>query len=229
MKKYPYTLLYAEDDYGIRSAYKRLFNKFFKKVITVANGAEAFNVYEELHPDIIIADILMPQMDGLQFIKRIRNDDFITRVILLTAYSDRERLLKATELNITRYLIKPVKKNDLLQTVEIAVQQLEKLKGKVVAISDNCTFNLHSHILECCGEEIKLTKSESLFLTIIASNPEKIFSSEEISSIFFTRYDKDLSTEAIKAIIKRLRKKIPFNFIENRFGYGYRLMSQPIH
>ncbi len=223
-KKHPYTLLFVEDEKKIRSAYVRLLENYFTKVVSAENGEEALELYQEERPDIIIADILMPKVDGLELIEKIRRSDYDTRVILMTAHSDKERLLKATELNISKYLIKPVKKRVLLESIELTVKQLEKIKGYVVSFSESCSYNLRSHSLLCRGVDIGLTKNESFFLSIIASDPDRFFSVEEISNLFFTRFNKDLSLNAIKALIKRLRKKVPCDFLENRFGYGYRLL-----
>ncbi len=221
-------MLYVEDERKIRQAYMRLLKNYFQHVWTAENGEEALELYHQNGPEIIIADILMPKIDGLQLIEHIRKNDFDTRVILLTAHSEKEKLLKAAELHISKYLIKPVKKKELLQAIELAGKQLEKIKGEILGFSNGCIFRVRSKRLLCQNHEVELTKNESIFLSILASDPEYYFSIEEISTLFYIRYDKDLSSNAVKALIKRLRKKIPGNFIENRFGYGYRLLLSAV-
>ena len=222
-RKFPYTLLYVEDEEKIRSAYVRLLERHFHEVLSARNGVEALKIYERYRPDIIVADIMMPEMDGLRLIKHIREEDQTTRVLFLTAHGDRERLLEAAELGISKYLIKPVKKGDLLESIERAVRQLEKIGGVLLRLAGDCTYHLRTGRITCRDNEPALTKNESILLSILASDPDTYLSIDEISLQFYTKHDKDLSPDAVKAIIKRLRKKVCSEIIENRFGHGYRL------
>jgi two-component system response regulator VanR len=70
-------------------------------------------LYEKYKPDIIITDIQMPKLNGLEFVKRIRQKDKKTQIIIITAFCDKDYLLKAIELGLVKYLVKPVKKKSL--------------------------------------------------------------------------------------------------------------------
>ena len=128
-KKTRYTVLFAEDEEIIRNSYLNFLSLYFETVIVAKDGEEALKLYKKHNPDLVITDIVMPKIDGLTLIKMIRQNDDITRTILLTAYSEQEQLLKATELNITKYLIKPVKKQALKEALDRAIFQLEKINN----------------------------------------------------------------------------------------------------
>ncbi|WP_353662686.1 response regulator [Hydrogenimonas sp. SS33] len=219
-----YTVLYAEDEEIIRNAYIRVLSRYFKTVIGAKDGEEALKLYERHKPDIVIADIVLPGLSGLSLIERIRQSDDTTRTILMTAYSDTEKLLKATELNITKYLIKPVKKETLKEAIERAVQQLEKLKKPLLPLAGKFSYNKKENLLLYNGEPLTLSQNEECFISILTSKPGDFFPVAKIAELFYLNYDKDLSGNAVKSLIKRLRKKLPEKLIENRFGAGYRIL-----
>jgi len=216
--------LYAEDEETIRNAYLHFLSHYFETVIGACDGEEALELYRKHKPDLVIADIVMPKLDGLSLIETIRRHDDTTRSILLTAYSDQARLLKATELNITKYLIKPVRKQALKEAIDRAVSQLDKIKSTILKLTGGYTFYKDREILMYKGEPMPLSKNEQLFISILASEPVHFLSISKVSELFYIKYDKDLSENAVKSLIKRLKKKLPDKLIENRFGLGYRLL-----
>jgi len=224
--KHHYTVLYVEDEEIIRNAYKHFLSFYFEKVFVAQDGEEALKLYHQHNPDLIITDIVLPKIDGLTLIKTIRQHDDTIRSILLTAHSDQERLLKATELNITKYLIKPVRKQALEEALERAVTQLEKLNQKIISLIGDYTFHPTDQTLMYKGEPLPLSKNEQLFITILASKPLHFFSISKISELLYLHYNKDLTHNAVKLLIKRLKKKLPDTLLENHFGLGYRILSK---
>ncbi|WP_457594585.1 response regulator transcription factor [Hydrogenimonas sp.] len=220
-----YTLLYAEDEEKIRNSYADFLSSHLKEVYVAKEGAEALELYREHRPDILLSDILMPKIEGLDLVKTIRREDDLTRVIMMTAYSDREKLLKATELNITKYLIKPIRRDELLGALVTAVEQLEKRNPPHLLLADSFIFDKRAYILMHGKRPLPLSRNEALFLSILAEDTKRFFTLEKVSERFYLDFDKDLSIDALKSLIKRLRKKIPSTLLENRFGIGYRLVS----
>jgi len=102
------SILVAEDETKLLHTMVEYLQLFFTHVYAAENGLRAYELYLEKHPDIIIADIHMPLLDGLSLIKKIRREDRKTKIIITTAHSDKEKLLQAIELNLVKYLIKPV-------------------------------------------------------------------------------------------------------------------------
>ena len=95
-------LLYAEDEHTTRKNHIKYINhKFDFEIFEASNGEEAYNLYLEHYPDIILTDITMPKMCGLTLIEKIRENDNTTHIIVLSAHNEEEKLLKAIELNLS--------------------------------------------------------------------------------------------------------------------------------
>ena len=110
------TILYVEDEEIIREQITYFFKRFVKNFYTASNGLEGIEICKTITPDIIITDIQMPKMNGLEMIKALDMKD--VPVILTTAYSDIDYFLKAIELNINKYVIKPIDLIELVTSVQ---------------------------------------------------------------------------------------------------------------
>ena len=220
------SILYAEDEEQTRLNYTNYLQRYFKDVYSVSNGQEAFKLYEEHQPNILLLDINMPKLNGLELAKKIRLKDKTTRIIILTAHLEQDKLLFAAELNLTKYLPKPISRIELKEALNEAVKQFKELsgKGKLLELEDDFSWDKTSHKLFCKKEEIKLTKHEILLFDILSSKNDRVFTIDEITSHLWDDFDDcEMSSNKLKDIIKRLRKKIPKNVIQNIYAAGYKL------
>ena len=103
------TLLYVEDDIKLREQFMRVLKPKFKEVYEASDGVHALVLYAQYSPDMMLVDINLPKIDGLEVIEKIRKSDKTTPIVILSAYSDQEKLLRAMTLGLSEYLIKPVK------------------------------------------------------------------------------------------------------------------------
>lgn len=122
------TLLYVEDDPLIRESMENIFGKLFKKVVIAIDGEDGYTKYrdlknQELEIDIIISDINMPKINGIEMSKMIREINEEIPIIFTTAYSDAEFLLEAIEQNIFHYAVKPVNLKRLMGAVQDATKK----------------------------------------------------------------------------------------------------------
>ena len=106
-------ILYAEDEEGIRDNIAASLRYYAKEVIEAENGKIALELYKSEHPDIVITDILMPVMNGVDLVREIRKTDEMTPLVIISAHTDREYLLKVVDLHLEQYIIKPVTLNGL--------------------------------------------------------------------------------------------------------------------
>ena len=106
-------VLYVEDDDIARENGVEYLENYFENIYEASDALTALKLYEKHQPDIIITDIQMPKLNGLEFVQRIRKTDSKTQVIVISAFSDKDYLLKAIELQLVKYLIKPIKENEL--------------------------------------------------------------------------------------------------------------------
>ena len=116
------TLLCVEDEPVIQELYKVLFSDHFKEILYASNGADGLELMEKENVDIVITDYLMPTLNGLEMIKRIRGTNRDIPVILVTAIEEMDVLKQAINLNITHFLAKPIEMNELLSVVESAAK-----------------------------------------------------------------------------------------------------------
>jgi len=213
-------VLYAEDEEGIRENISFVLTLFFKDVLVAKDGQEALELFEEGKPDVLIFDICMPKMDGIEVLHRIRKINKEIPIIVLTAHTEQNYLYRAIELNITRYLLKPFSKDALLGAIKECVFKL--LKGnESVNLGKGYLFDFVTKKLSYQGESIPLSLHELKLMQLLSLEPQKIFSFEELIEAIWGW--ESVTKEALKSLVKTLRKKLPEPLIDNVFGVGYRL------
>ena len=227
MNKTNYTLLYAEDDPIIRTGYVNYFKTIFKNVYEAQNGREAYDIYKQHDIDIILADINMPYMDGLELIEKIRESDEETQIIILSAHTDEDKLMRAITLKLAKYLKKPIKKRELELTLNNAIEALTQTKiqdDEIIYLSDDTIWNRSKRALLNYGENVHLTMNETILMDILSSRSKTTYSLDELIDEFWqTKQSKDMTVESIRNIIKRIKPKLPPNCLENDYGIGYKL------
>ena len=117
------TLLYIEDDTEILENVSFLLSRFVKKVYTAIDGEEALNVYAEQKPDILVTDINIPKISGLEVAERIRKENKKIPIIIISAYTDDEQLKKAKEIGVSTYVKKPFTLSDLKDAITKAINE----------------------------------------------------------------------------------------------------------
>jgi len=215
------TLLYVEDDLQAREHYAKAFEHLFKKVIIAEDAERAYVLYQTEQPDMLLVDIELPGESGLSLISRIRKEDKETIVIILSAFSQREQLLQAVELGLTKYLIKPVASRELLTALTESISIIEEEEAPVSLCSDILWFR-SQYKLEVNEEEILLSVHENRLLSLLHGNKNTIFSLADIA-IYVWEGEEEPSLQAIKNLLNRLRKKVPKELFCNHYGVGYQL------
>lgn len=216
-----YTILYIEDDEGVRTINSRFLKRMFDKLYEAKDGEEGYELYKKFHPDIILTDIKMPKLDGISLAKRIRKDDENTKIIISTAFSDKEYLIEAIELKLEKYIIKPLTNRNLLPALTKAVEALDKERNFTFYLDENFYFDSNSSQFYLNNEAMDLTKKELNFLKLLILNKDRVVSYEEIEK--FVWNDEYMSFNSLRTTIGFLRKKIPFNCIKNISNIGYKL------
>ena len=111
------TVLFVEDEEKIRTSIANVMEDVFKKVIVAGNGDEGLKKFKKYNPDLVLTDIVMPIMDGLEMTKEIKQISQFTPVIVFSAFSDRDRLLGAIDARVDKYLIKPLSDDELCEAI----------------------------------------------------------------------------------------------------------------
>ena len=221
------TLLYVEDDHELREQFVRIFNSKFKQVFEAEDGAQALELYEQHSPDMMVVDINLPKIDGLQVIEKVRKSDKNTPIVILSAYSDQEKLLRAMTLGLSEYLIKPVPQKKLLSLLEEMALKYgnDREKRSVIALPNGYFWKKEEKILCYHDEIITLTKREIIFLEFMMKQINKIVTLDSITNLIWENEESAVSYSSLSHLLKRLRKKLPEELIENIYGEGYRITS----
>lgn len=122
-------ILYVEDDAIILFSVSSLFDKTVGKLYTASDGREGLDIFREKRPDIVITDIRVPGMSGLEMVEAIRDLDREVPIIITTAYSETDDLLKAIELGIDKYVVKPIERGQVLQSVMRCAESLRQRRA----------------------------------------------------------------------------------------------------
>ena len=214
-------VLYVEDDDIARENGLEYLENYFENLYEASDALSALKLYNEIKPDIIITDIQMPKLNGLEFIKNIRKKDKKTQVIVLSAYSHKDYLFTAIELGLVKYLVKPIKENEFDEALNLCIKHIESDSSNIITLSENFTFDLYNKTLVQNGELIKLRAKELELLYLLLSNKNRYVTYEEIENYVWR--DSVMTKDALKTLMKNLKAKLPKDLISNLSGSGYKI------
>ena len=148
-----FSILYVEDNKALRQNVEKLLHKFFSNVFVAEDGRVGLEMFKKHHYHLVISDIRMPNMDGIEFTKSIRKIQPDTKVILMSAFDDKEYLLQAIELGIFRYLQKPVNVSELANVLLLALQEIkDERNSKIFYTNLQNIFNYQSSMVMMLNE-----------------------------------------------------------------------------
>lgn len=216
-------ILYVEDDENIRKNAISYFQRLFDTVYEAADAFSAWEIIKEEKPHIIITDIKMPKMSGLELVKKIRQFDEKVQIIILTAFTDTRYLLEAVELGLVKYLVKPIRHDKMLPVLLQCSNNLKEKKSNIKHLTDTCLFDTFNKTLVNDNKIIKLTKNELDFLELLCVNNNRVVTYVEIENKIW--YDSVMSDDAIRSLVRNLRRKLPKDTLNNIARVGYKISS----
>jgi DNA-binding response OmpR family regulator len=232
------SILFVEDDIQISKEMELFLREVFSKIYIAFDGKEAvnqyFNYYElnNKYPDLIITDIQMPNMNGIDLIKQIYKKNPNQKIIVLSAHNESMYLMELVNLGIYRFVLKPMDYNNFLEIIfkvskEIFIEKHNNVNEKeiLIKLNDNLFWNKELKQLIHNNELFKLTKKEFLLLDLLTKIPEKICVNEEIISYVWDEELDNPDISNLKNLISRLRNKLPLLKIENIYGFGYKIVT----
>jgi DNA-binding response OmpR family regulator len=223
-------ILVVDDENRLVSLVEAYLEQAGFRVVTASNGQEALALARREQPDLILLDIMMPEMDGYDFM-RIHHREQNTPVIFLTAKVDEDDKVIGLELGADDYITKPFRPRELLARVRAVLRRAGETepKAKILRRVD-ITLDLGGHTVQLGEEYIDLTPSEFDILAALMSSPGRVFSRLDLlDRIQGTRYEGYERT--IDVHIKNLRAKIEETprsprYIETVYGVGYRFTRE---
>jgi len=208
------TLLYIEDEQAIRESVTELLADYFFAFHVAKNAEEGYALFQKEKIDIIITDIEMGDMNGLELLEKIRQENSKIHLVVISAHTKIEYLLEAIPFKLEQYVVKPLnskKIKELLTTLNEAFAS-----DTILELSSEVRLDRARQVLFVKGKEEPLTLKEFGVLEILGT--KKVITYDEIEYL----WGEEIATEnAIRSCIKKLRKKLPDKFLRTRSGLGY--------
>jgi DNA-binding response OmpR family regulator len=164
----------------------------------------------------------MPKMNGLEMAKAIRKIDKKIPIIIVTAHTQSKYLLEALDLQLIKYIVKPVTVEKLTEALTIAYEYIEEDRTEsLIKFSKNTIYDTLNQRLIIDNQLMPLSHNEILFTNLLLKNHQRVVSYEEIGELIWA-YE-GMSKTALRTLVQKLRHKLQGDFIENVSGAGYRL------
>ena len=211
-------VLCLEDEEAILRNICASLELFFAEVKGVTDGFDALELAMSGAYDALVLDISVPNIDGLEIAKKVRAINQKIPIVILSSHVEQEYLWRAVELKITRYLAKPYDKKSFVKALEDVAFELVG-RTPTIRLNDELEYDFGKKSLYVNGEISHLSKSESKLLEYFLNNKNQTITYEQI---FDYIWDYEQPTkEAIKTIVKELRRKLGKDVIKNLYGVGY--------
>jgi two-component system KDP operon response regulator KdpE len=227
-------ILVADDELSILRTLTRNLSRHGYEVITAADGEEALAQIEENLPDLIILDIIMPGMNGLEVCRRVREWSQVP-IIVLSAVGQERQKVEALDLGADDYLTKPFGMDELLARVRVALRRASQLKelsqgsGAPAFVDQDLVIDFARREVTLKGKEIKLTPKQYDLLKYLAQNAGRVITHRAaLVNVWGQEYGEE--SQYLHVFIGQLRHKIEAdpvhpNYILTEPGIGYRFKN----
>ncbi len=226
-------VLVVEDDTPVRNLIVTTLKTHEYKYHTAINGAEAVMVASSHNPDVVFLDLGLPDMDGIDVIRRIRSWSNMP-IIVISARSDDADKIEALDAGADDYLTKPFSVEELLARLRVTIRRLSLMSNdnnndRSIYTNGKLTIDYSAGVTLFDGEELKLTSMEYKLLCILAKNTGKVLTHTFITqNIWGRNWDNDIAS--LRVFMTTLRKKIEPDpdspkYIQTHVGIGYRMLK----
>ena len=220
MEKY---ILVVEDDYKSQQLLQKFLTSNGYKVDCANDGLEGIQMYKDRNYNLILLDIVMPNLDGFSMCKMIRKESDVP-IIFVTALSSESDQIKGFDLLCDDYIVKPFSYNLLIKRIEAVLRRSKEDKAGVYLTFEKIKLNLKTYSAEIDGKIIDLTLKEfNILKSLIENYPQVVTREKLLDSIW--GYDYFGDTRIVDAHIKNIRKKIILPYIKTVKGIGYTLQK----
>jgi len=210
-------ILLVEDEENLARLLKDAIGDNFFSFTIASDGIEGKELFLKIKPDIVITDIEMPKLSGLNMAKELKQINSNIPIIILSAFSEKDKLFNAIDIGITKYFLKPFDPDDLLDYIGSIIS---KLDDKHIKFDENFIYNKTTNALYKNDRFVPLTKNEIKFLSLLIESKNNIIDDQIIKE---SLWNAEVSDERVRTFIRRLRAKTSKKLIKNIKGFGYRL------
>lgn len=226
MSMYPLILI-ADDDTSVHESLGLYLSSEGFEHQSAYNGRQAIDMFESLHPDLIVLDLMMPEVSGLDVCRQIRTNSSVP-IIMLTAKGEEIDRILGLELGADDYIVKPFSPREVLARIKAVLRRFSEKSGdedtSIIRLPQ-LEISLDNYQVKAAGKVIPCTPKEVEILHMLCSNVGQVFSREQILSRVWG-YDYFGDTRTVDAHIKRIRQKLPQENVpwalKTVYGVGYR-------
>ncbi len=218
-----HTLLLIDDEPDIIEFLTYNLKKEGYKVFSASNGEEGVKMVQQIHPSLILLDVMMPKMDGIETCQIIRKDLNITQPIIafLTSRAEDYSQIAGFEAGADDYISKPVRPRLLISKVESLLRRLDRPVNDQSELSESkLKIDREKFKVEMNGNTLLLPKKEFELLELLASRPGKVYTRDQILSIVWGN-ETIVGERTIDVHIRKLREKLGDDYIRTIKGVGY--------
>ena len=226
-------ILVVEDEHKIAGSIKKGLEQESYAVDLAYTGTDGFDLASTEEYDVIILDILLPGMDGLELCRKLREQNIHTPILMLTARGQVGDKVEGLNAGADDYLTKPFAFEELLARIRALVRRPRGTTGNTLSVED-LSLNPASYEVKRSGKEISLSSKEYALLEYLLRHPHQILKKEQIIAHVWN-YDADVLPNTVEVYIGYLRNKIDKPFPQNSplintiRGFGYRLGKNSDH
>lgn len=218
-------LLLVEDDDMVADGLVGALTRQHFTVNRVVDGSSALRIVKSETPDILILDLGLPDMDGLDVLREVKKHHPGLPVLVLTARDSLEQKVSGLDRGADDYLTKPFELDELIARLRVLERRLSIGGGAAIITIGTVTIDTSANIVKVNDTPLNLAKREYMLVKALAENVKKIHTRESLESKLYN-WDEDIASNAIDVHIHNLRKKLPEGFIKTVRGIGYTI-NQP--
>ncbi|MDR2460303.1 MAG: response regulator transcription factor [Deltaproteobacteria bacterium] len=200
-------ILLIEDENALREIIEFHLMREGYQICSLGNANDALIAMEDAPPDLVLLDLMLPGLQGMQFLDIFRQKDHKTPVIIISARTSEEDIIKALERGADDYLPKPFSVRLLETKIKVALRRQGEQPDANCFESGGVKIQLESHKASSEGRELQLTQKEFDLLALFLRKPQKVFTRNQLLSMVWG-YDSDLNSRTVDVHVAMLRKKL---------------------
>lgn len=220
-------ILVIEDNENLARIYQSILSKNYFDVFITSDGQQALDLLEKIHVDLIITDVMMPNMDGFEFASLMRDAGFEMPILMITALDSLEDKKRGFKLGIDDYMVKPIDLDEMVLRVEALLRRAKIAHTKQLTVNETI-LDQSSYNVMFNNQQLTLPQKEFQLLYKLLSYPDKIFTRQQLMDEIWG-LDTDTDERTIDVHIKRLRDRFSdnrdFEIVTVR-GLGYKAVIE---
>ena len=214
-------ILLVEDDHSLAHALEVALHKQGYSVNAVGTGKAALHTVDVSPPDLVILDLGLPDLDGLDVLRRIRSTQVDLPILLLTARSGIDDKVAGLDSGADDYLAKPFEMSELLARLRVMERRLTTAKTAQIAIGD-VALDINHNTVSVKGEMLELSRREFMLLKTLMENAGRVQTRNTLENRLYS-WGEEVASNALEVHIHHLRRKLGADFIKTVRGVGYKV------